>query len=413
MAFTLRVGENGRVLGGSVPVYRCRIGTQDQRIVERDLRAADRTSLTAVVEARGQVLLEARRQFRWSEADPPDPDEVALALTQLASLLRGGVGLAESLSAVGGATANSILRRAFTETGARIRSGASIASAFEAEPDVFDPLLVAATHGAADAAALATVLARRSTSLSETAELSRRVRSAAAYPALLLGASGLVLTFVVGHVVPSIGRLFEESGTPMPLATRIAVAIGTVLAENATWGVPLLIGLAAVAVGLVRSVRGASFFDAIMRRLPLVGVAWAAQPWTQWAFTVSEGVRASVPLPVALKLGAATVTRPNLAPGMIRVANDVERGLSLSQALTRSGLLCPPLVASAVAVDVRGTDLAELLAGAARAESARITWALGRLARLVEPLLVVGVGIVIGAIVISLYLPILSLVDTL
>ena len=83
-----------------MPVYRCRIGTEDQRIVERNLRAPDRGALTAAVEARGQVLLEARREFRLGDGGVPDPDEIALAFSQLAALLRGGVGLGEALAAV-------------------------------------------------------------------------------------------------------------------------------------------------------------------------------------------------------------------------------------------------------------------------------------------------------------------------
>lgn len=396
-----------------MPLYRCRIGTQDQRIVERDFRAADRGALTALLEARGQVLLEARRQFHFGESSPPDPDELALAFSQAAALLRGGVGLADALDAVGGASRDVGLRRSLAETSARLRAGTSIQLALDAEPDVFDPLLIAATRGAADSTALASVLSRRATALTETAELSRKVRAAAAYPALLLGASGIVLAFVIGHVVPSIGRLFEESGAAMPLPTRIAVSLGTVVAANASWLVPLLIVLGVVAGTGFRSERGARVLDWVMGRMPFIGSAWIAHPWTGWAFTVSEAVNAAVPLPDALRLGAASVARPGLGARLIDVAREVERGTSLATALRKPDLACPPLVGAALAVDVKGSELAALLAGAARAEAARITWTLTRLSRLVEPALVVGVGVVIGAIVVALYLPILSLVETL
>ena len=396
-----------------MPVYRCRIGTQDQRIVERELRASDRVALASALEAGGQVLLEARWQFRIGEPAAPDPEQVALAFAQAGALLRGGVGLAETFEAVGHSIDEAALRRALVETATRLRTGMSLQAALDAEPDVFDPLLIAATRAASDASSLASVLSRRAAALTETAELSRNVRAAAAYPAFLLGASGLVLAFVIGHVVPSIGRLFEESGAGMPLPTRIAVGVGTVVGGHASWWVPGLILLASIIAAGGRTERGAVVLDALLRRAPLIGSAWRSHPWSGWAFTVSEALTSAVPLPDALRLGAASVGRPGLGARLAGAAREVERGASLASALRKPELSCPQLISAALAVDLKGAELAGLLAGAARAEAARVSWTLTRLSRFVEPALVVGVGLVIGAIVVALYLPILSLVETL
>lgn len=396
-----------------MPVYRCRIGTQDQRIVERNLRASDRGALAAAVEARGHVLLEAHREFRFGEPAGADPDELALALAQSAALLRGGVTLPDAFAAVGGASRDPAIGRAFAEVAAKIRGGSSLQSSLDSEPDVFDPLLVAASRGAVDGEALANVFARRSAALAETAELSRKVRAAAAYPAFLLGASAVVLAFVVGQVIPSVGRLFEESHTTMPLPTRIAVAVGNAVSTHASWWIPSLLLLGVVAATVSRSERGAPLLEVLAGRVPYVGTAWRSHPWTGWAFTVSEALVAAVPLPTALRLGAVSVGRPALGARLVAVAAEVERGTPLREALAKPELACPPLLCAALAVDVKGADLAALLASAARAEAARVSWTLTRLSRLVEPALVVGVGVVIGAIVVSLYLPILSLVETL
>lgn len=390
------------------------MGTQDQRIEERILVAPDAAALAHAIEDAGQFLLEARRIFPWSElvtAAPP-ADEIALALRQIALLSRSGASWVEAFRAVADSSASPRLTAALADVSARLSAGSSLPAALEMHADVFDALLVAATRAAADPVRVQLAFQRRAEGMLEREELVRKLRNALSYPVLLLGISGIVLSFLIGYVVPSIGRLFEESGTALPPLTRVTLLVAGWVRSTAGFWIPGSAVVVAAFCAWARTLRGGRALDAFLGRIPLVGIAWTSPPWTLWALAVSDALTAGLALPHALRMAAGVVVRPHLASDLAGVADAVERGSTLSSALEKADARCPRLLSGALSIGARGTDLASVLEGAARSEAARVTWALARITRSVEPLLLVGVGAVIGTTVIALYLPILSLVET-
>ena len=398
-----------------MPRYLCRIGTQDRRIEVRELRAPGVEAIAARLDAAGQYLLEARRILPWEDlwtASVPR-DEVALALGQVATLGRAGIGLEAAMRAVAESASAPRLQAGWKNVANAVSSGIPVARAFEAEPDLFDAILIGGIAAAASPESVFLALDRRAASLLEAEEFGRKVRSALAYPAFLLGMSGLVLSYLVGYVVPAISQLFVESHTRLPALTRATRAVVNAIHARAPVLLAATIALAAALAWARTTDAGETAIEATIAKIPGLGTSWQALPWTRWALTLSDALGSSLPLPAALRMAASVVARERLARKLENVAVLVERGKTVPEAMRESRVAGPPLIAGCLSLPLNEAGLSEALRGSARAEAARISWALTRFSRTIEPILVLAVGVVIAVLVISLYLPILSLAETL
>lgn len=340
--------------------------------------------------------------------DRVDAAELAEATRQLASLATAGVPIADALDGVADETAVPALRRAFTVVRARVREGTTLADALGTCPRVFPPLYRELVRAGEASGALDAVLARLARDGAAAAARRARLRAALAYPAVMVTMTGLVLVFLLVWVVPEVARLFAETGTALPLATRALLAAAAVV--RTTWWLwtAVLVGGALAIRRWYATAPGRHALDGLVLRLPVVGRAVRVRATGRVARTLATVLANGLPLDRALGLAAATAGNARVTEAIGGVRDAVRRGEALAPALARHGLF-PPTLGRLVATGERTGALPEAFERAATAHEDEIERTLAAATALVEPALVVLVGIAVLALVLAILVPILTL----
>jgi general secretion pathway protein F len=336
------------------------------------------------------------------------PAELAACTAQLAALVSAGVTVADALEGAADDTPVAPLRAALVRVRARLREGASFADALGSRPDVFPPLYCELVRAGEASGALAEVLERLARDGEGAVARRARLRAALVYPSVMLATTALVLAFLLVWVVPQVSRLFAETGTSLPLATRVLVAAAAGL--RASWWVWLVaVGLATVAVRRWHATpAGRHAFDGLALRVPVAGRLVAALATGRVARTLATLLAHGVPLAEALALAATTAGNVRVATAIGAVRQDVVRGRALAPALRAHGLFGASLCRM-VATGERTGTLAAAFAHAADAQDADVERALATAIGLVEPALVVVMGGAVLFLVLAILVPILTL----
>jgi len=333
---------------------------------------------------------------------------LAAATRQLATLVGAGVPVAEALAAVAEQVDQPALAGALTEARARLREGEPLADALGASPRVFDGLFRDLVNAGEASGALAAVLDRLAEHTEARAALQARLRAALTYPAVMTVTTAGVLAFLLAWVVPQVTRLFADTGTRLPLATRVLIAVTDVAAT--TWWAAVIGALAAAWAlrAWAATPAGRARLDASLLRLPVAGRLVRAAAMARLTRTLATLLAGGLPLESALRIAAAVVGNRRLTAEVERVRLAVREGQALAPALAAGGVF-PALLVQMAAVGERGGELAPMLARAARSYEGEVDAAVGAVTALVEPLLVLVMGAVVLVLVVAILLPIFEL----
>jgi len=335
-------------------------------------------------------------------------EELAAATRQLATLVGAGVPVAEALAAVAEQSEHPTLVRGLTVAEARLREGEPLADALAASPRVFPPLFRDLVRAGEASGALATVLARLADHAEASAALRARLRAALTYPAVMSAATVAVLAFLLAWVVPQLTQLFAETGTRLPLATRLL--IGATGCVRRTWWLILAAG-AGAAWALARwaaTPAGRARSDAALLGAPLAGPIVLKAAVARFARTLGTLLAGGLPLDAALGIAGAATGNRRLADAVAGAREAVRQGEPLALALGATGVF-PPLVLRLAAVGERAGSLGPMLERAAAAYEREVETAVSAATALVEPLLVLVMGGVVLALVAAVLLPLLDL----
>jgi general secretion pathway protein F len=391
-----------------MPVFAYRARTDGGRAERGIVDAESLRGAWQQLRARGVFPTELRPGDDLEPGGRIDPAELAAATGQLATLVGAGVPVAEALEGLAADTSLPALRHALTRVRARLREGASLAEALAIRPDVFPPLHRELVRAGEASGALGEVLARLARDGAAAVARRARLRAALVYPAVMLTTTSLVLAFLLVWVVPQVSRLFADTATPLPLATRALVAAAALL--RATWW---LLAIAALLGGVAvrrwyATPAGRRALDGLALRAPVAGRLVAALATGRAARTLATVLAHDVPLADALGLAAATAGNVRIAEAIARVREAVVRGDALAPALRAHGLFGTSLC-RLVATGERTGTLGTAFAHAADAQEAQVERALAAALGLVEPALVVVMGGAVLVLVLAILVPILTL----
>ena len=381
----------GRARGGV-------IGAESARAAWQELRARG----VYPTELREQAASAGRAGRRLGA------EELAAATRQLATLVGAGVPVAEALAAVAEQSEHPALVRALTVAEARLREGEPLADALAASPRVFPPLFRDLVRAGEASGALGTVLARLADHTEASAALRARLRAALTYPTVMAAATAAVLAFLLTWVVPQLTQLFTETGTRLPLATRLL--IGATGFVGRTWWILFGAG-AGAAWTLARwaaTPAGRARLDAALLGAPLAGAIVRKAAVARFARTLGTLLAGGLPLDAALGIAGAATGNRRLTTAVASAREAVRRGEPLAPALRATGVF-PPLVIHLAAVGERAGTIGEMLERAAAAYEREVETTVSAATALVEPLLVLFMGGVVLALVAAILLPLLDL----
>ncbi len=331
-----------------------------------------------------------------------------LVTRQLATLAGAGVPLATALQSLTAQADDPDTRRVLADVHEAVSGGISLARAVEAHPDMFPELYASMVRAGEESGTLGLSLSRLADHLERQAGTRNRVRSALIYPLIMAGVASLVVVFLLTFVVPKIVGVFANLGRALPLPTRILIGVSDALA--ASWWA-LLILLAGAVLWTRRYLatpKGSRFRDTLVLRLPLVGRVAHLSALSRFARTLSTMTAGGIPIDRALKIVAPVVGNIVIAERIEAAGARVVEGSSLSDAL-RVHAEIPPTLVQMIAVGEESGKLDYLLDKMADAIDGEIEARLSRMLSLLEPLIILMMGVVVGYIVISVLLPLLEI----
>ena len=336
--------------------------------------------------------------------------DIGIITRELATLLEAGLTLDRSLQFLLDLTREEHLRQVLSDLQERVRGGATFSSALEAQDGQFARLYVNMVRAGEASGALDQVLVRLADYLERTAELRETVTSALVYPTILLVVAGLSVIMLLIFVVPQFTVLFEDMGEALPLPTQIVVGIGDLFRKY--WWAMLTV-IAIVALMLERWLQNPQVrerFDHRVMGLPLIGdLIWKLET-ARFCHTLSTLLKNGLPLLNALTLAKEVVSNRKLAGLLDEAGEDLKRGRGLAEPLASREVL-PQMAMQMIRVGEESGSLDEMMLELAKVFDSHVQSGVKRGLTLLEPILILGMGFIIGLIIIAILMGILSVND--
>ena len=395
--------------------FRCRLGTASGEILERVRIADNEVSLRQELEKEGLFLLSFRQRagFSWSSVPVqrkrrPGVREFTVFNQELAALLKAGMPLLQSLDILRQRTDQPVLKTVLDDVHEQVRGGTSLSDAFASHGDLFPGVYTASILAGEKSGNLEETLRRYVSYANVISGVRRRTLSALIYPAILLALSGIVVAIILVRVVPEFTSFYDSMGATLPLATRLLTRVSLAVTEF-FW---LIVLLAAAAGGATwawgrQPGRGAQL-DRLLLRLPFVGNVAIRFATSQLARTLATLLGGGIPLVNALDVTARSVGNRHVSRHLESISREVREGKALSVSMHARDLF-PPVAVKMVEVGESTGALRDMLNAVADFFDEEIETTLGRFMTLIEPLLLVIMGIVIAALLLALYWPLLQL----
>jgi general secretion pathway protein F len=332
-------------------------------------------------------------------------DLLTRATRHLALLLRAGVALGQALSVLAQQAGDRRFAEVLEQVAARVKEGTDVDAALSGYPRYFPALYVHVVRSGVQAGELPKVLVELSAYYARQKKIRDRVVSALTYPTLMCVVGFLVLVFLLAFVVPKVTGVLLEQKKVLPWPTELLLWVSGGVTEF--WWI-VLPGLALTAFGTLRflgTAGGRRVRDRVLLRTPVLGDLFRKQIVARWAGTMSTLLASGIPVAQALTVVRGTVGSAALADDIARLEREVMEGASLSEALKRSPVL-PPAVGFIAGVGEESGELNEVLAEVAESYNEEVDVASGRLTDLLNPVIIVFLGLVVGFIVAAILLPI-------
>lgn len=383
-------------------------------IVERTYSADDEAQLRRELEAKGLLVLSSRRRGTWRRIGEsarrrrrPGRREFIVFNQQLAALLKAGLPLVESLDVLR-RRIEGPFRAMLDDVHGRVRAGEALSEAFDAQRPALPGVYAASLKAGEKSGSLDHVLRRYVAHAKTLDAVRRKTLSALVYPAVLLGLSLLVVAIIVLRVVPEFAGFYDGLGADLPLVTRVIMAVSALI--RAHLPLVLLVPAAAGAAAWIwmrRPGRGA-FVDRVLLRAPRIGAVVARYATSQLARTLATLLGGGMPLVSALDVASRSVGNRHVARQLDVAGREVREGRSLAAALDARGVF-PGVAIRMVEVGEATGSLQEMLGSVADFFDEEIETTLARFMTLLEPILLVVMGVVIAGLLLALYMPLLQL----
>ncbi|HKF75793.1 MAG TPA: type II secretion system F family protein [Candidatus Dormibacteraeota bacterium] len=335
--------------------------------------------------------------------------EVILFTRQLATFIRVGMPMLEGLAVLRDQASSGLMRRALDQMLMDLRTGSSLSSAMARYPRIFSELYVDMIRSAEVSGDLDNVLRQLATYMSRDESAVRKIRSAMIYPAIVIGLAVVVVSVLIAFVLPAFARLFSDFRAEMPLPTRILFTVGSFCQEHLLL---MLLGLAAVVAAVAlyaQSRRGRETFETLLLRIPMLGVIVQYTVIERYLRTMATLARAGVPIAQMLDTAISSVGNVVYRQGLASVREYMLSGDGFAGPLEQTQLF-PRLVIQMVKVGEEAGNLDANLEQAADHYGEEVDYRLKRMIAIIEPALVISVGVMVGFIAISVIAPMYALV---
>jgi type IV pilus assembly protein PilC len=399
--------------------FHCRVATANGQIAEATYVAESEARLRAELEDKGLYLLSVRGggaglKLGGVRLGLPRRRKVPMAEflvfnQELATLLKAGLPLVQSLDILRRRSPNPVFKVALDDIYDKVRAGTALSDAFEAQ-GMFSGVYTASLMAGEKSGSLEQVLRRYVAHIKVMLGVRSQVVSALIYPAVLIVLSIGVVSMIVFKVVPQFAEFYQQygQGAQLPTSTRIVVAVSTALLQAGPLILAAVVALVVGGAAVLRRPAERRRMHAALLRLPFFGPLARKLATAQVSRTLATLLAGGIPLVNALDIAAKSVANRSIADGLAVVARDVREGGALGAALAKQNIF-PHVAVEMVEVGESTGALADMLNSVADFYDEENTTTLTRFSNLIQPVLLIIMGIVIAFLLLSLYMPLFNL----
>jgi general secretion pathway protein F len=335
-------------------------------------------------------------------------EDITVMTRQLSTLVGASIPLVESLSALYEQTESPAMKKTVAQVRDAVNEGLSFADALAQHKRVFSDLYVNMVRSGEASGALDVVLLRLAEFLEGQHRLRSKVGAALIYPVVLFAVSVIVLFYLLTSVVPKMVSMFESMEQVLPLPTRILIGVSDFL--GMTWWIIASVAIAAVVLFLRwrRTERGAMRFDRFRMNVPVYGAIYRKISVARFARTLGTLLTSGVPIIEALKIVKTVVQNKVMEASIEDSISEVMEGSSIAAPLKKSGVF-PPIIIHMISTGEKSGTLEEMLVKAAGAYEEDVETSVAGLTSILEPVMIVLMGAVVGSIVLAILLPMLEM----
>lgn len=395
-----------------MPVYLWEGRTLSGTIQRGEIEVPDERALQVLLRQKGIVLLKAKKKplelrlpFLGRRIKKRD---VLVFTQQLSAMIDAGLPLLQSLEILVQQTENKALREIIQRVKQDVEGGMSFARALRKHPKAFDRLYVDMVVAGEESGNLDLMLKRVANHMEKMENLKRKVRSAMIYPSIIVVVAVLVTIVLLVFVIPTFEKLFRDVGMGLPLPTQMVINLSKFTKANFPYALAALIGIALGLRYYYKTENGRLVIDSLLLKFPVLGILFRKVAIARFARTLATLVTSGVPILEALEIVSATAGNRKVEKAIREARSQLQEGQSLAFPLSKSGVF-PPMVTYMISVGESTGNLEGMLEKVADFYEADVDQAMANLSSLIEPVLIVFLGVLIGGLVISMYLPIFKM----
>lgn len=400
-----------------MPLFTCKIGSADGKIVEKEFEAASADILRQSLVLQGYFVFSVSKkpfQFLWKQGLSRKKIDTKALITfnqEFLVLLKSGLPIIQTFDTILERIDKGRLAEVLGIIRDDIKGGSSLSDAFERHPSAFSHLYIASIRAGERTGDLPQTIRRYITFLKKTEGFRKKVLTALFYPGILMTVAFLAITLLLVYVVPTFSQVYADAGSKLPTPTLILINITAVLKKYFLVFVGLAFFIGYVFRRWVSTVAGRYAFDSFTLKIPVIGDIFSKYSIVSFTRTLATIIESGIPIIESLRMSLGTLNNKVLEARLSKAIRRVEEGVSLSVAIEGAHLM-PSLALRMLSVGESTGSLEEMLESISDYFEEELDQKLLLLSTAIEPAIMIIMGVVIGTIIVTMYLPVFKIAGT-
>ncbi len=396
-----------------MPIYKWEGKTTRGAVKKGEMEAPNEAAIRTHLRQQNIIptrIAEKAKEFRIALPFKKKVKQRAIAIftRQLATMIDAGLPLVQSLEILASQQEGKVFKDILREIREDVEGGATFAGALKKHPATFNDLYTNLVVAGEEGGILDTILTRLSNYIEKAEALKKKVKSALVYPATIVGVAVIVVMILMIFVIPVFETMFKSAGQTLPLPTLITLTLSKFIKKYVIMIIPGLILLFYLLKKYYQTEKGKAIVDRLLLKLPVFGPLFQKIAVARFSRTLGTLVSSGVPILDGLNIVSRAAGNKTIETAILNARASIREGETIAEPLGRSGNF-PPMVIQMISVGESTGALDSMLSKIAEFYEEEVDVAVGNLTSLLEPFLMVFLGVVIGGVVISMYLPIFQM----
>ena len=391
-------------------IYYFQAKDHNQRLVKGRVKASSREEVEEKLMARQLILIQAntKKQPRAFFIGGVSKNNLVVAVRQLSFLVNASVPVVQALDTVSSNTSDVGFKKVLHELARSVESGQSFSSALKQYSHIFDEVFINMVHSGEEGGSLDVTLSQLASYIEKSNSVKRKVRGGMLYPGFITVAAGVIVAGIMIFLVPKFESIFADFGKDLPALTQAVIDVSRFMRDNS---MKIMVGLGGLIVGVLiflKTDTGKRIKEMCLMGIPFFGDLLRKYYIARFSRTVSSLLSSGEQVVAALKIGSKSTGSIFFQEAILRVSDMVETGHTLSKCITKEKIF-PGLIKNMISVGEETGNLDEILTKIAQFYEEQVDVAVENLLKLIEPILILGIAVIISFIVIAMYLPIFQM----